>query len=180
MPWIEEMTIYQYYNDLHATESCKEFRRVNDVFLGRLVSELQGHKNLRLSEESMQAIKIYGYFYIQFPKFTYLTTGGFSGEPLKLPRYCLDSIVLSEICRQLIFVFDSSESTKKSTSFLFPIEIGHYRCSNYKQARLAQLALSRLCLKPYTPREEFDYAGFAKDNFRHASSLAHVPHLEDY
>lgn len=85
MPWTEEMTIYQYYNDLHATKSCKELRSVNDVFLGRLVFELQGHKNHKLSGESMQAIKIYGCFYIQFPKFTYLRIGDFSGEPFKFP-----------------------------------------------------------------------------------------------
>lgn len=77
-------------------------------------------------------------------------------------------------------MFDSSESIEKLVSFLFPVEIGHYRCSNYKQARLAQPTLSCLCLKPYTPRKEFDYAGFSRDNFRHASSLTHVPHLEDY
>ncbi len=77
-------------------------------------------------------------------------------------------------------MFDSFESTKKSVSFLFCIEIGHYGCSNYKQARLAQPRLSRLFLKPYTPKKEFDYARFSRDNFRHASSLTHVPHLEYY
>lgn len=79
-----------------------------------------------------------------------------------------------------MFVFYSSKSTNKLVSFLFPIEIGHYRCSNYKHAMLAQPRLSHLFLKPYTLRKEFDYAGFGKENFRHASSLTHVSHLEDY
>lgn len=53
MPWTDEMTIFQYYKDLQANVPCKEFRRVNDVFLGRLVFELQRHENSRLSQESM-------------------------------------------------------------------------------------------------------------------------------
>ena len=77
-------------------------------------------------------------------------------------------------------MFESPKSTKKSSSFLFPIEFGHYRCSNFKQVVLAKIALSRFCLKPYSPREDFDYTGFARDNFKHASSLVHVPNLEDY
>lgn len=85
-------------------EFCKEFRRVNDVFLGRLVFELRGHENRRLSKESMQAIKLYGGFYIQFPKFTYLRVGGFSSEPLRLPHYCLDNIILFEICKKNFFM----------------------------------------------------------------------------
>ena len=93
------MPIYQYYNDLQEFSLCKEFRRVNDVFLGRLVFKLQGHENDRLSKQAMQAIQVYGCFYIQFPRFTYIRMGGFSGEPLKLPRYYLDSIVLFEMCR---------------------------------------------------------------------------------
>lgn len=45
---------------------------------------------------------------------------------------------------------------------------------------LVETALSHFCLKPYAPREEFDYIGLARENFRHATSLVHVPHLEDY
>ena len=96
------MPIYQYYSDLQEVALCKEFRRVDDVFLGKLVFELQGHENGRHSEEAMQAIQVYGYFYIQFPKFTYIKMGGYLGEPLKLPRYCLDPIVLSKMCRQFV------------------------------------------------------------------------------
>ena len=95
-PWMDEIPIYQYNNDLQEVELFKEFRRVNDVFLGKLVIELQGHDNNRIS---MEAIQVYVYFYIQFPKFTYLRMGGFSSEPLKLPCYCLDFIVLFEMCR---------------------------------------------------------------------------------
>ena len=120
------MLIHQYYHDLKEIEPCKEFRRVNDVLLGKLVFELQGHENNRLSDEAIQVIQVYGYFYIRFPKFTYLRIGGFTSQPLKLPRYCLDSIVLLEMCKQFVLVIESFENTKRSSSVFFPIEIDHY------------------------------------------------------
>ena len=93
------MPIYQYYRDLQEDTVRKEFKKINDVFLGKLVFELQGRENDRMSEEAMQVVKINGCYYIQFPRFTYIRVGGFFGEPLKLPRYFSDSIVLSEMCR---------------------------------------------------------------------------------
>ena len=52
-PWTDEMPIYQYYKDIKEAILCKEFRKVNNVFLQRLVFELQGHENHRLSEEAI-------------------------------------------------------------------------------------------------------------------------------
>jgi hypothetical protein len=40
--------------------------------------------------------------------------------------------------------------------------------------------LTRLCFKSFFPRDNFDYSGFVKSNFRDATSFSHVPHLEDY
>ena len=59
-PWVDDMPIYQYYRDLQENTLCKEFKKVNDVFLGKLVFELQGRENDRMSEEAMQVVKIYG------------------------------------------------------------------------------------------------------------------------
>ena len=62
MPWTNEMTIYQYYNDIQASEFHKEFRRVNDVFFGRLVFELQGHEksqNIRRINASYQNLWLF-------------------------------------------------------------------------------------------------------------------------
>ena len=159
------MPIHQYYHDLQEIELCKKFRTINDVFLGKLVFELQGHENNKLFDEGIQVIQVYGYFYIQFPKFTYLKIGGFSGEPLKFLRYYLDSIILLEICRKFVSVIESFENTKKSSSVFFPIEIGHYRCPSLKQPMLTKEALARLCFKPFFPQESFDYSGFVKRNF---------------
>ena len=122
----------------------------------------------------MQAIQVYGCFYIQFSKFTYIRMGGYSGEPLKLPRYCLDPVVLSEMCSQFVSVVEFFEVSKRACSVFFPIEIGHYRCPNLKQAMLTREALSRLCFKPFSPRENFDYMGFIRSNFKNATSFIHI------
>lgn len=52
----------------------------------------------------MELISIYGIFFIQFPRFTYLRVGGFEGEPFKLPRYTFDSYVLIEVRKQLAYI----------------------------------------------------------------------------
>lgn len=54
--------------------------------------------------EAMEFISIYGSFFIQFPRFTYLRVGGFEGQPFKLPRYAFDSYVLIEVSRQLAYI----------------------------------------------------------------------------
>ena len=128
----------------------------------------------------MQAIQVYGCFYIQFPKFTYLRMGGYSSEPLKFPRYRLDPIVLSEMCRQFVSVVESFEITKRSSSIFFPIEISHYRCPNLKQAMLIREALTWLCLKLFSPREILDYTGFIGNNLKNAISFIHISQLEDH
>ena len=56
VPWVNDIPIYQYYNDFHEVALCKEFKMVNDVFLGKLVFELQGHENNRMSEKAMQVM----------------------------------------------------------------------------------------------------------------------------
>ena len=113
----------------------------------------------------MKAIQVYGYFYVQFPKFTYIKMGGYLGEPLKLPHYCLYPVILSEMCRQFVLVVESFEICKSSSSIFFPIEIGHYRCPNLKQAMLTRKTLTHLSFKPFSPRENFDYMGFIRKNF---------------
>ena len=66
-PWIEDMKTYQYSKHLQAKKPSQEFRRINDVFLGRLVFKLKGKEKCRLLEEATQVIDTYGYYYIQFP-----------------------------------------------------------------------------------------------------------------
>ncbi|XP_057824589.1 uncharacterized protein LOC131036662 [Cryptomeria japonica] len=58
-----------------------------DGTIGRLVHELQGNINGRLSTKAMEFVGIYGSFFIQFSQFTYIRVGGFQGEPFRLPAY---------------------------------------------------------------------------------------------
>ena len=56
-PWIDGISIYQYYNDLQETTLCKEFKMVNDVFLGKLVFELQVMKMIECYEKPCRSYK---------------------------------------------------------------------------------------------------------------------------
>ncbi|KAH9304114.1 hypothetical protein KI387_008518, partial [Taxus chinensis] len=52
--------------------------------------------------------------------FIYLRVTGFSGEPVKLPRYPNDRLITMELSRQLVEIHDLQSKRHKSTSF-FPI-----------------------------------------------------------
>lgn len=125
-------------------------------------------------------MQIYGCFYIIFARFTYIRMGGFLGEPLMLPRYCSDFVILSEICRQFASVVESFKISNRSPSVFFLIEIGHYRCPSLKEAILAAKSLSHLCFQPFISRPDFDYTSFIRNNVKNASSFFHSPHLEDF
>lgn len=71
-PWVDGMKVYDYYPLLQQQKYAKHFTRWNDVFAGRLAFELQGDVNKRMPAEAMELISIYGSFFIQFPRFTYL------------------------------------------------------------------------------------------------------------
>ena len=128
----------------------------------------------------MQVVQIYGCYFIQFPRFTYIRIGGFPNKPLKLPHYCSHSMVLAEMCRQFASLVESFQISNKASSVFFTIEIGHYRCPSVKEALLSTKSLTRLCLKPFTSRLDFDYTGFIRNNVKNASALFHSPQLEDF
>lgn len=79
--------------------------------------------NKRISVEAMKLISIYGSFFIQFPRFTYLRVGGFEAEPFRLPRYAFDSYVLIEVSRQLAHI-DKRLGEKGKSGVAFPVELG--------------------------------------------------------
>lgn len=76
-PWIDGIKVYEYYPHLQEKKYVENFMRWNDIFIGRLVHELQGNINKRLTIEAMEFIGIYGSYFIQFPQFTYIRVGGF-------------------------------------------------------------------------------------------------------
>jgi len=157
----------------------QNYKRVNDVFTGRMVYELAGNLNKRMSNEAMQLVSIYGSFFIQFSKFTYIRVGVFDGELVKLPRYVFDHFVLIEVCRQLAHV-DKKFSTKKGSCISFPIELGHYSCQSKSDALNLKVNLKKFNFQFFTARSQFDNKGFVRDNLDFGTGLSHTPKLEDY
>lgn len=58
----------------------------------------------RVSDEAYMVVSKVGCIFLQFPTFTYLRVGCYTGCPYMLPRYPSDKWVLMEMCRQLISV----------------------------------------------------------------------------
>lgn len=76
-----QFLVYDYYPQLHMEEKF-HFKRVNDTFLMHITRTLQGGLHQRLSQESMDFISRFGYWYIQYPKFTYIRIQGFPDLPI--------------------------------------------------------------------------------------------------
>lgn len=103
-PWVDGMKVYDSYPLLQQQKHVEHIAKWNGVFAERLAFELQGDVNKIILVEAIELISIYGSFFIQFPKFTYLWVGGFEGEPFRLPRYAFDSYILIEVSRQLAHI----------------------------------------------------------------------------
>lgn len=65
--WVDGMKIYDYHPHLQLHKCHEDFKRVHDVFAGRLIYELQGNVNKLLPDESMQLVSTYEIFFIQYP-----------------------------------------------------------------------------------------------------------------
>lgn len=79
----------------------ENFRKTHDVLIESVHLTLKKAPMPRISQEAQRLIQTFGIFFIHFPKFTYLSIGGFEEELVKLPRYDLDCFVIAKICRQL-------------------------------------------------------------------------------
>lgn len=101
--------------------------------------------------EAMEFVSIYGSFFIQFPKFTYLQVGGLEGQPFKLPRYSFDIYVLIKVSRQLAYI-DKRLGTKGESGVVFPIELGYYSCKSISNTLNLELDFKRMNLQPYVAR----------------------------
>lgn len=173
------MLIYQYYPLLQKSKNPKGFKIVQDTFLAKLVFELQGKENVRLTKEDTQLIDIYGSLFTQFPKFTYLRIRGYEGKPLRLPRHCLDHFVLIEICRQLAEV-DKNYKTQKGFGYTFLVELGHYKYKTIQDDLKLKTEIKSMDLLTYSARPNFDSQEFSLRYSELGSSTLHVPHLEDF
>lgn len=151
-----QMLAYDAYPKLHLSNSVAHYRRVNDAFTMHIVRTLQGSTHIRLSKEAMKLIKKYGFWYTQFPKFTYLRIQGCSSYAYRLPRYPTDRMVLLEVSRQSL-EYDAIEKRRKKAKTTFPIMIGNSfeTCSTISATQGLEEELQYYNLKTHTSRSNF-------------------------
>lgn len=177
--WQNDMRIYEYYPHLQQHRVAENYYKVQKKILGRIVFELRGDMNKRLTEEAMQFISTYGSFYIQFSRFTYLRVGGFEGEPYKLSRYVFDRQVLMEVSRQLAYI-EKKYREKHQTRVSFPIELTYYTCNSVSYALNLELEFKQFNFILYVPRTNFDIKGFAMAHLIIREHFQHMSNLDDF
>lgn len=127
----------------------------------------------------MEIVSIYGSFFIQFPRFTYIQVGGFECQPFKLPRYTFDSFVLTKVSRQLAHI-DKRLGAKGESGVVFPVKLGYYSYKLVSDALNLELEFKRMNLQPYVARRRFDSKGYTRENLNIDSHFCHDPHIENY
>ncbi|KAH9296670.1 hypothetical protein KI387_044250 [Taxus chinensis] len=92
--------IFECYPQLTVPACKKDFKVVNDGFFYEFICRLDRDlKANRVSKEAWEVVSRIGSLFIQFADFTYLRVTGFSGEPVKLPRYPNDRLITMELSR---------------------------------------------------------------------------------
>lgn len=132
----------------------------------------------RISLEAQTLIQMYGIYFIQFPKFTYLGIGGFKEEPVRLSRYALECFIIAKICRQLFLMIKDNLPQEKWES-VFPIKLGYSTYSNMINASVVGSNLLSFNFGSYRGRRNFDSKGFAAKILSLKGQSPTVPHLED-
>jgi hypothetical protein len=97
--------LYKNYPHITYRGSINNFRGFNDAFFAPLLYMFYpAIEKESLSDEAWNVVKKYGYFFLQFPIFTYLKFGCFRGYLYVLPRYPSDKWILMDLCSKLIVV----------------------------------------------------------------------------
>ncbi|XP_059070319.1 uncharacterized protein LOC131070828 [Cryptomeria japonica] len=129
----------------------------------RLVRLMQGGLHIRLLEQATILVQRYGFWFIQFPRFSYIRIAGSKGAPVRLLRYSTQKIVILEVARQSRSV-NSLLKDKKQSRFAFPIIIGnldvHLKSPAHAEESLAELA--SYGLQEHFPKKCFDHDNLAK------------------
>ena len=103
----------------------------------KTVRILQGAPQRRLTPEAEKLVKRYGWWYIQFQKFTYIRIAGNTGCPMKLPRYPPNRLVVMEVARQLAH-FDKIQKHKHKQGVTFPLQAGADSCNSFAVMAVAE------------------------------------------
>lgn len=93
--------IYDCYPQLQYRNQKRDYKWGNDAFIMKIVQTLSKDYHKRMSLSVKAFIKNFEYWFIQFPKFTYIRAKGFSRFLYCFPRYPSDRIILLELNRKL-------------------------------------------------------------------------------
>lgn len=138
--------VWEYYSRLPLVNAKAHFKRINDAFIFPIIIKLIGDTGYRIIPEAMAIIREWACWFIQNPHSTYIRVSGFIGNPMLLPKYCNDRIILLEYVRQLLGL-ESLLSSKFKIGIDFLVYIGYFLCSKIQVAKLAEPELQDLNLK---------------------------------
>lgn len=96
-----QLKLYDCYPQLQYRNFEREYKRVNDAFIGHIIKLLGGDFERRVTHNKLVFMKGLGYLFIKFPKFTYIRLKGFSRRPYRLPHYPNDRIIMLEASWQV-------------------------------------------------------------------------------
>lgn len=124
-------------------------------------------------------IKEYGFWFVQFLKFTYLRLPRYDSYVYKLPRYPTNRMILLELSRQLV-AYDKIIRKKKKGGLHFPIVLGNSleECPTLQVAKEAEDELKFYKLTLHTSGQDFDPRG--KSRTVQGQEYKHRVHLEDF
>lgn len=117
----------------------------------------------RLSNVSYNKVCEYECVFLQFPTFTYIWVGYFTGEPFMLPIYPSHKIVVMELCRQLVYLNERQSSSHK-TSLKCSQSIGRYSVMTTEKAKNMEEETQWVKMRRFNGRNNFDFHGIKKQN----------------
>lgn len=100
-----------------------------------MYKEVKGESIVKnISDAAAQAINAHADFYLQYVDHTYIRVHSSKEQPLLLPMYASDRLVLVEFARQLLFLKER-EWRKKDATINLPISIASYVFQTWVEAK---------------------------------------------
>lgn len=83
----------------------RHFYERNDLWEYEIYKDIKWESVMkRISYVAIQAIRVHADFYLQYVDYTYIKVYGCEEQPLLLPKYASDRLVLMEFAKQLLFL----------------------------------------------------------------------------
>lgn len=133
---------------------------------------------MRVSHSAWEFLKQYVFLFLQFLKFTYIHTQGFTERPNKLPWYPNDQIILLELSQQLQHVHTIlSNKHLVGISYPFTLGLGMYKLQTSQCARNLEKELAKYHFQLHTPHPQMDPYGHVRKVL--GPKYTHLHHVED-